>query len=85
MSKEDIELLLIYLFFNTCFKPKLGLYIQANKTKAESSSLHSLGMQSCPWQPVWGIFVTEKKQMHKLPRKNLPAFLCFIISQDQNN
>lgn len=81
MSRKDTELLLIYLFFNTHFKPKVGLYIKANKTKAESSSLHSLGMQSCPVAGSLEHFHYWEKQIHKLPRRNLPAFPYFITFQ----
>lgn len=85
MSKKDLELLLIYLFFNTHFKSKVGLYIKASKTKAESSSSHSLGMQSCPVAASLEHFHYWEEQIHKLRRKNLPAFPYFIISQNQEN
>lgn len=85
MAKKNMELLLIYLFSNAHFKPRLGLYIKANKIKAESSSLHSLGMQSCPVAVSLEHFHLWEKQIHKVPRKNLPAFPYFITSQNQNN
>lgn len=77
MSKKDIELLLIYLFFNTHFKWKLGLYIKANKTKAESSSLHNLGMQSCPVAASLEHFHYWEKQMHKEEPTSLSVFYYF--------
>lgn len=52
VSKKDIELLLIYLFFNTHFKSKVGLYIRASKPKAESSSLQAWECRAVQWQPV---------------------------------